>query len=91
MQHEGTYLILEALVMVGILSGIPLLVSMSIGLVLSVLQAATQIQEQSLTFVPKVIGIAGAFVILGPWMLRRMLAFSHDVLQSSAPMSGLLP
>lgn len=49
---------------------------MIVGLVISVLQVVTQVQEVSLTFVPKIIAVFIALVVFGPWMLRRLLAFS---------------
>jgi flagellar biosynthetic protein FliQ len=52
-----------------------LLVSLSIGLLVAIFQAATQIHEQTLTFVPKVVGIALLLLILGPWMLTNLTDF----------------
>lgn len=49
---------------------------MLVGLLISVLQVVTQVQEISLTFVPKIIVVFIALVVFGPWMLRRLLAFS---------------
>ena len=56
-----------------------LLVSLGIGLLISVFQAATQIHEQTLTFVPKVVGIAFLLLILGPWMLTNLTDFFMSV------------
>lgn len=53
-----------------------LLISVVIGLVVSILQAATQIHEQTLSFVPKLIGIALVLVILGPWMMETLNDFT---------------
>jgi flagellar biosynthetic protein FliQ len=52
-----------------------LIVSVAIGLIISIFQAATQIHEQSLTFVPKLAAIALVLVILGPWMMETMNNF----------------
>lgn len=52
-----------------------LIVSVAIGLVVSIFQAATQIHEQTLTFVPKLVAIAAILVILGPWMMETMNNF----------------
>ena len=55
----------------------PLLVPiMVVGLVISVLQVVTQVQEMSLTFVPKIVTVFIAIVVFGPWMLRKLLAFT---------------
>lgn len=53
-----------------------------VGLVVSVFQAATQIQEMTLSFVPKIIACAAALVLFGPWMLRSMITFTTKLLVS---------
>jgi flagellar biosynthetic protein FliQ len=52
-----------------------LIVSMGIGLIISIFQAATQIHEQTLTFVPKLIAIAVILIFLGSWMMESMSDF----------------
>lgn len=52
-----------------------LLISVAIGLLISIFQAATQIHEQTLTFVPKIIAIAILLIILGSWMLTNLTDF----------------
>jgi len=52
-----------------------LIVSLGVGLLVSVFQAATQISEQTLTFVPKVLAIAFLLLTLGPWMLTNLTEF----------------
>jgi flagellar biosynthetic protein FliQ len=60
----------------------PLLgVAMIIGLIISILQATTQIQEQTLTFVPKVLAIAVVGIILGNWMLHNMMSFTERIFE----------
>lgn len=51
-----------------------------VGLVVSVFQAATQIQEMTLSFVPKILAAAAAIVLFGPWMLRSMITFTTKLL-----------
>jgi len=59
----------------------PILVPiMVVGLVISILQVVTQVQEMSLTFVPKIIAVFITIVVFGPWMLRKLLAFSAAAL-----------
>lgn len=53
-----------------------LLVSLVIGLVISIFQTVTSIQEQTLTFVPKVVGIFLALMLLGGWMMQNMVEFT---------------
>ncbi len=52
-----------------------LLVSLCIGLLVSIFQTVTSIQEQTLTFVPKIIGIFVAIILLGPWMMNSIIEF----------------
>ncbi len=58
-----------------------LLTVLVIGLAVSLFQAVTSIQEQTLTFVPKVIGVVAILVILLPWMLRSMIEFTRSVIE----------
>lgn len=51
-----------------------------IGLIVSVFQAATQIQEMTLTFIPKILAIFIALAVFGPWMLQSLLSFSASIL-----------
>ena len=52
-----------------------LLVGLVIGLAVSLFQAVTQIQEQSLSFIPKIVGLAVLIVILGPWMMDKLVNY----------------
>ena len=56
-----------------------LLVGLVIGLVVSVFQAVTQIQEQTLTFIPKIIGMGVVLVVAGPWMLDLLVSYTHQL------------
>lgn len=60
---------------------LPVLVfGMVVGILVSLFQAVTQIQEVTLTFVPKIVAVAVALVIFGPWMLATMVAFMVKLL-----------
>jgi flagellar biosynthesis protein FliQ len=59
-----------------------LLVALTIGLLVSIFQAATQINEMTLSFIPKLIGIFVALIIAGPWMLTVMLDYMRHVFSS---------
>jgi flagellar biosynthetic protein FliQ len=54
-------------------------VSLAIGLFIGLLQSATQLQEQTLTFVPKLAGVAIVIVLAGHWMLSQMVGFTHGL------------
>ena len=56
-----------------------LLVGLVVGIVVSLLQAVTQIQEQTLAFIPKIVAIAAVLVIAGPWMLGQVLSYTTDL------------
>ena len=56
-----------------------LLVGLVIGLVVSVFQAVTQIQEQTLTFIPKIVGMGVVLVIAGPWMLSEAITYTQQL------------
>jgi flagellar biosynthetic protein FliQ len=59
-----------------------LMVSLVVGVIVSLFQAVTQIQEQTLTFVPKLLTICLALVLLGPWMLHRLVGFTAGLFSS---------
>ena len=65
----------QAIELILMLAGPLLLSALLIGLVVSVFQAATQINEQTLSFIPKLVGIFAALVLLGPWMISMMVDF----------------
>jgi flagellar biosynthetic protein FliQ len=68
---------------------LPLLgVGLVIGLAVSVFQAVTQIQEQTLSFIPKVLALAGVLVVGGPWMLNQLVAYTQDLWLSIPQMVG---
>jgi flagellar biosynthetic protein FliQ len=57
-----------------------LLVALIVGLIVSIFQAATQINEATLSFIPKLVGVFVALVVAGPWMLSVMLDYMRQVL-----------
>ncbi|HEX6068603.1 MAG TPA: flagellar biosynthesis protein FliQ [Longimicrobiaceae bacterium] len=70
-------------VMLALMVGGPLmLVALVVGLVVSVFQAVTQIQEQTLSFVPKLIAVSVAFLVALPWMLEMMIRYTTDLFRS---------
>ena len=65
-----------------------LLVALVVGLVVSIFQAATQINEATLSFIPKLIGVFAAMIIAGPWMLGVLVDYMREVLTSIPAMAG---
>ena len=72
----------EGLVLILLLSAGPMLASMVIGLVVSIFQATTQIQEQTLSYVPKLTGVFVTIGILGPWILTQAVRFTVAILET---------
>jgi flagellar biosynthesis protein FliQ len=71
------------MLLASLLIGAPILLSsMLIGLAISLVQVVTQIQEMSLTFVPKIIAVVVSIVVFGPWMLRQLMAYSSGVINA---------
>ncbi len=67
----------QALELALLLSAPLLLTALAIGLLVGLFQAATQIQEMTLSFIPKLLGMGLAFLIAGPWMLRILVDFTR--------------
>ena len=59
-----------------------LLVALVTGLIIGAFQAATQINEQTLSFIPKLLAIALAFVVAGPWMLKVLISYTRELFES---------
>lgn len=71
----------QAMEVVMLLAAPILLSSMAVGLVIAMFQAATQINEMTLTFVPKLIVVALVMLMFGPWMLRIIVGFTQRLIQ----------
>jgi len=65
-----------------------LLVATLVGLIISIFQATTQIQEQTLTFVPKLVAVALMGLLMGSWMLHLMIDFTTRMFELIANMGG---
>lgn len=71
----------EAFVTMMTVAGPVLVIALVIGLVISVIQAATQIQEQTLSFVPKVLAVIGSLIIFGNFMLNSLIAYTEKIFE----------
>ena len=78
-QGEVLAVFQEALLVAMKISGPILIASIAIGLIVAIFQAATQIHEQTLTFVPKVLVIALMLIVMGSWMMTMMLDLIHYI------------
>ena len=69
----------DALMMVMLVSAPMLGLGLLVGIIISIFQATTQIQEQTLSFVPKIIAVFVAILLFGPWMLRLMVDYTRQI------------
>ncbi|MCF6289659.1 MAG: flagellar biosynthesis protein FliQ [Desulfobacterales bacterium] len=65
-----------------------LLAGLVIGLLVSIFQAATQINEQTMTFIPKIVAVLLALLLFSPWLIKIMLAFTNEVFAEIARVGG---
>jgi flagellar biosynthetic protein FliQ len=74
---------------VGLKVALPiLLVGLIIGLLVSIFQAVTQIQEQSLSFIPKILGLVVVIVVMGPWMVGQLVSWTEQLYGSIPTLVG---
>ena len=69
----------QALLMILILSGPPILISMAVGLFVAIFQAATQIQEQTLSFTVKLVAVILTLLLLGGWLGSQIVQFTNTI------------
>ena len=81
-------LIRECMIVTIKLGGPPLMVALVVGLAVSFLQAVTQINEATLAFLPKMIAIGLAMLLLGPFMTATLVTFSHQVFDRLVMVGG---
>ncbi len=72
----------SALIVTAKVAGPFLLVVLAVGVVIGILQSVTQLQEQTLTFVPKLIGAAIVIAVSGSWMLQSMVNFGQELMSA---------
>ena len=87
-QDTVTNLAAQAMTLAMKVAGPLLLTALVIGLLVSIFQAVTQIQEQSLSLIPKIIGIAVVIMLLGPWMLGQLVSYTTALYTSIPTMVG---
>ena len=80
MSQENVMVVMQnAIWTVIIVGGPPLLLGLVVGLAVSIFQAATQIQEMTLSFIPKIIAIFLALLFSFPWIMDKMITFTTDI------------
>ena len=78
----------HALEMTMMLAAPLLLVALAVGLLVGIFQAATQINEMTLSFIPKLIAISVALMVAGPWMLRELIGYTRGLIESIPSLVG---
>jgi flagellar biosynthesis protein FliQ len=86
--HHLTVITQEALYLVLIASAPPIVMSLLVGFIISVFQATTQIQEQTLTFAPKVLVVFGVLAISGAWIGSQLFRFTFHLFDRFPEMLG---
>ena len=81
-------LAMEAMQLALKIGGPLMIVALVVGLLVSVFQAVTQIQEQTLSFIPKIVAMAVVIVVVGPWMLGQMMVYTEELWASIPSMVG---
>jgi flagellar biosynthetic protein FliQ len=78
----------RALEMTMMLAAPLLLVALLVGLLVGIFQAATQIHETTLSFIPKLVGMSAAMMIAGPWMLKQLVSYTRTLIESIPSLIG---
>lgn len=78
----------QTLEVIALLAGPLLISSLIVGLIIAMFQAATQINEMTLTFIPKLITVAAVLMIAGPWLLQVLVGFTVRLFQSIPQLVG---
>ncbi|HTT03829.1 MAG TPA: flagellar biosynthesis protein FliQ [Steroidobacteraceae bacterium] len=78
----------RALEMALMLAAPMLLAALIIGLLVGIFQAATQINEMTLSFIPKLLGMATVLVVVGPWMLKELIGYTRLLIESIPSLVG---
>ena len=78
----------NAIMLILVVAGPLLVVSLGVGLVVSIVQAVTQIQEQTLSFVPKLLTVAAVFLVALPWMLQLLVKYTTELFRSLPTLVG---
>ncbi|PXW92517.1 flagellar biosynthetic protein FliQ [Streptohalobacillus salinus] len=78
----------QGIITVLMVAGPLLILALVVGLLVSIFQATTQIQEQTLAFIPKIVAVLFGLVFFGPWMLTRVVEFTTNILTNLTTVIG---
>ncbi len=79
----ATELVRQTLILAMVVSAPMLIIGLVVGIAISLFQAVTQIQEQTLTFIPKIVSMIAAAIVLMPWIAHRLLEYTATMFQLS--------
>jgi flagellar biosynthetic protein FliQ len=83
MSHVLVVDLARNMIMTALLIAAPMLVvALAVGLIVSIIQAVTQIQEQTLSFVPKLVAVAATFIVALPWIIQIMVKYTSELFRS---------
>jgi flagellar biosynthetic protein FliQ len=82
---EASELVRQALMLALVISAPMLLMGLAVGLIISLFQAVTQIQEQTLTFIPKIVTMVGSSILLMPWISVRLSEYAITMFGGRGP------
>jgi flagellar biosynthetic protein FliQ len=83
MENEFAVEVVNQAIKVTLMLSAPMLIgALVVGVLVSIFQAVTQINEQTLSFIPKILVIIAALVIFSPWMMETMVTFTQDLITS---------
>ncbi|MFW5728268.1 MAG: flagellar biosynthesis protein FliQ [Spirochaetota bacterium] len=82
------YLIRTGVLQILLLAAPVLGIGMGVGLIVAIFQATTSIQDQTLSFVPKIAAILGALILFGPWMIQTIVQYTRTIMEQIPAMAG---
>jgi flagellar biosynthetic protein FliQ len=89
MSHQLVIDLSRQAIMTALMIAAPmLLIALGVGLVVSIIQSVTQIQEQTLVFVPKLVLVGGAFIVGMPWLLQILIRYTTELFRGIPAMVG---
>lgn len=78
--------LMRSAILLSLIIGLPvMLTAVIVGLAISIFQAVTQLQDQTLSFVPKIIAMMAVLLFVLPWTLEQVVQYSHEVFENVAP------
>lgn len=78
----------QGIITILMVAGPLLILALAVGLLVSIFQATTQIQEQTLAFIPKIVAVLVGIVFFGPWMLNQLTQFAMNIFQNLTQFVG---